>query len=298
MIARDCWGIMRHHCGAVWNCNKNLFLVKPMHMRNYDTSLMRTHACLYEKPQWDAHLKVFYVHFNNPLLISAASVFLCVSQGTQWLLWYCLFFFSIHQTVGLLFWAAAASAQAVIKMFSQRLFCSRFQHSVKPKSKRLVKNTGHSRVDWTAMITELQNSIKSSKRTENVQSKTLGGSCADTLVWLRSNRVISEPFGVTEGMLRFSPAKEMHKLTEKVQWTQKRGQKEKKGKKWSVCIKKGRQRKGQGKRLTLHSHEGDFSTSRWQNRVMLPTSRSSFSCKQNFCSILDFIQNPAVIFWY
>lgn len=97
-----------------------------------------------------------------------------------------LIFFSIHRTVGLLFWAAVASAQAVIKMFSQRLFCSRFHHSVEPKSEKLVKNTGHSWVDRTAMITAPQNSIKSTKRRENVQSETLGGSDADTLMWIHS----------------------------------------------------------------------------------------------------------------
>lgn len=75
------------------------------------------------------------------------------SLGTQWLLFN--FFSQSTERFGLLFWAPVPSAQTIIKMFSQRR-----------KSKRLVKNTGHPRVDRTAMITAPQNSIKSTKRTQ------------------------------------------------------------------------------------------------------------------------------------
>lgn len=111
-------------------------------------------------------------------------------------------------------------------MFSQWPFCSRFYHSVEPKSKRLVKNTGHSRVDRTAMITAPQNSIKSTKRTQNAQSKTLGGSCTDTLDVDTLKTWLSSSHSVWLKACCFTAAKEMHKLTKKVRWTQKEGQNE------------------------------------------------------------------------
>lgn len=136
--------------------------------------------------QWDVHSKVFDLHSNNLLLISAASGFLCVSGHTMASALLLFFFCQVTKRLDSFFSAAAASAQAIIKMFSQWLFCSRVHHSVELKSKRVVENTGHCWVDRTAMITAPQNSIKLSKRTQNTQSETLGRSCADTLAWIHS----------------------------------------------------------------------------------------------------------------
>lgn len=185
--------------------------------------------------QWDVHSKVFHVDSNNLLLISATSGFLCVSEHTMASV-LLLFFPPIHRTVGFQFWAAAASAQAVIKMFSQRLFCSRFQHSVEPKKQEACEkyrapSSGPNSDDYsTSELNQIDQ--EHTKRTiRNFRRLMRRHACVDTLkAWLSSSHSVW--LKACWGFLLLKKCTNWPEVAEDTE----RGAKWKK--KWSVCVKR------------------------------------------------------------
>lgn len=182
--------------------------------------------------QWDVHSKVFHVYSNNLLLISAAFGFLCVSEHTMAsVLLLFFFFFQSTERLDSYFGLQRHQHRPSLRCFPSDSFVLDSTILSSRKARGLWKIQGT--LEWTEQRWLQHHRTQSNRPREH---KTHNPKLWEALAQTRSSgyaqsMVIVKPFCLTDGMLRSSAAKEMHKLTKRCTGDRKWG-KMKKEMKW------------------------------------------------------------------